>query len=323
MPDYLEVLSQIDPINIEDMELFLTMKMGIALITPNQQDPNELIRHADSALSKAKLRAGESTCYYENEHDESMMKDLRIANELTAALRREEIDVHLQPKVELSTGKIMSFEALARWNSPELGTIAPDVFIPVAEKNGKIRMLEQSLLKRVLSWLKTRQDKGLELSQVAINVSTDHFFHHSFIPYLVDQTAEYGIEPKWIQLEITERIGFVDIETAYKVFKQLLNYGFASSIDDFGTGYSSLSYLQKLPVTEIKIDRSFINNMHEQQTLAIVRTIIQLAENLGMRVVAEGVETEEQKRMLLALGCRIGQGYFYYRPMSLDEANLL
>lgn len=323
VPDYLEVLSQIDPINIEDMELFLTMKMGIALITPNQQDPNELIRHADSALSKAKLRAGESTCYYENEHDESMMKDLRIANELTAALRREEIDVHLQPKVELSTGKIMSFEALARWNSPELGTIAPDVFIPVAEKNGKIRMLEQSLLKRVLSWLKTRQDKGLELSQVAINVSTDHFFHHSFIPYLVDQTAEYGIEPKWIQLEITERIGFVDIETAYKVFKQLLNYGFASSIDDFGTGYSSLSYLQKLPVTEIKIDRSFINNMHEQQTLAIVRTIIQLAENLGMRVVAEGVETEEQKRMLLALGCRIGQGYFYYRPMSLDEANLL
>ncbi|MGK7376484.1 EAL domain-containing protein [Planococcus sp. 1R117A] len=323
VPDYLELLAQLDPVSIQDMELFLTLKMGVALITPNQQNADELIRHADSALSKAKLRAGESICYYENEHDESMMKDLRIANELTAAIKREEVDVYLQPKVELKTGKILSFEALARWSSPELGVIAPDVFIPVAEKNGKIRVLEQVVLKRVLTWLKKRQDQGLELSQVAINISTDHFFHHSFIPYLVDKTAEYGIEPKWLQLEITERIGFVDIDTAYKVFRQLNNYGFTSSLDDFGTGYSSLSYLQKLPVTEIKIDRSFISNMQEPQTLAIVRTIVQLAENLNMRVVGEGIETDEQRRILIALGCRIGQGYFYYRPMSLDEANLL
>lgn len=325
VPDCLEVLGHCtaEPASIQDMELFLTLKMGVAIITPKQNDPDELIRHADSALSKAKLRAGESICYYENEHDEFMMRDLRIANELTAAIRREEINVHLQPKVDLNSGAIVSFEALARWFSTELGNISPDVFIPAAEKNGKIRMLEQHVLKRVLSWLKKRREHGLELRQVAVNISTDHFFHHSFIPYLVDTAAEYGIEPEWLRLEITERIGFVDIETAYKVFKQLQNYGFTSSIDDFGTGYSSLSYLQKLPVHEIKIDRSFVSRMHEPATLAIVRTIVQLAGNLGMVAVAEGIETEEQRRMLIDAGCRYGQGFYFYRPMSLEEANLL
>ncbi|PSL40624.1 diguanylate cyclase/phosphodiesterase [Planomicrobium soli] len=325
IPDYLDLINQttIEPVIVRDLELFATLKMGVAIITPKQQDADELIRYADSALSKAKLRAGESFCYYENEHDEFMMKDLRIANELTAALRREEIGVHLQPKVDLETGKVLSFEALARWNSPELGTIAPDVFIPAAEKNGKIRLLEQAVLKRVLVWLKSRRDQGAQMYQVAINVSSDHFFHHSFVPHLVDTMAEYGIEHRWIQLEITERIGFVDIETAHKVFKQLEMFGFASSVDDFGTGYSSLSYLQKLPVSEIKIDRSFISNMDEPTTLAIVRTIIQLAENLNLLAVAEGIETESQRKVLRTLGCKVGQGYLFYRPMPLDEARLL
>ncbi|HSP20688.1 MAG TPA: EAL domain-containing protein [Planococcus sp. (in: firmicutes)] len=325
VPDILGVLAQCaaEPVKVHDLELFLTLKMGIAIVTQKQHDADELIRHADSALSKAKLRAGESMCYYENEHDEFMMRDLRVANELTAAIKREEIDVHLQPKVDLNSGKIIGFEALARWFSADLGTISPEVFIPVAEKNGKIRELEQLVMKKVLGWLQKQQDLGIEMRQVAVNISTDHFFHHSFIPYLVDITGEYDIEPSWIRLEITERIGFVDIETAYKVFKRLKTFGFTSSIDDFGTGYSSLSYLQKLPVHEIKIDRSFISNMHEPATLAIVRTIIQLADNLQMTAVAEGIETEEQRKLLIDLGCRVGQGYYFYRPMSRDQANLL
>lgn len=311
------------PVSIEDLELFMTMKMGIALITPNMRDGEELIRHADSALSKAKLGSGESICYFENEYDEIMRKDLRLSSELSAALNRGEIDIHLQPKVELKTGKVVSFEALARWDSPVLGQIGPNKFIPVAEKNGKIRVLEQVVFVRVMEWLKKRQDKGQQLRPVAINISADHFFHHSFIPYLVDTAEEYGIDPKWIRLEITERIGFVDINTAYKVFKQLNDYGFTSSVDDFGTGYSSLSYLQKLPVSEIKIDRSFISNEQGDETWAIVRTIIQLAENLNMSAIAEGIETEEQRRILMTLGCRYGQGYLFYKPMPLDEANLL
>lgn len=325
IPDYLDHLMNglVEPIKVGDMELFLTLKMGVAIVTPNQKDSEELIRCADSALSQAKLQTGETICYFESEHDEFMMKDLRVANELTAALRRNEVGVHLQPKVDLATGEILSFEALARWTSPELGTIPPDVFIPAAEKNGKIRMLEQNVLKQVLQWLKKRMEQELEIRQVAINISADHFFHHSFVPYLMDMTAEYGIEPKWIQLEITERIGFVDIETANKVFRHLRRCGFTTSIDDFGTGYSSLSYLQKLPVEELKIDRSFISNMHEPGTLAIIRTIIQLAENLNIRAVAEGVETDQDRETLLALGCRVGQGYFFYKPMPLNEAYLL
>ena len=325
IPDYLEELAKLlaEPITVRDMELFLSLKTGVSIITAMQQDVEELIRYADSALSKAKLRAGESICYYENEHDEYMMRNLRIANELAAALRREEIKVHLQPKVDMRSSKILGFEALARWHSPELGNIAPDVFIPAAEKNGKIRVLEQHVLKQVLEWLQKRQEQKLPLQQVAINISADHFFHHSFVPNLADMTMEYGIDPRFIQLEITERIGFVDIEAARKIFRQLTKYGFTSSVDDFGTGYSSLSYLQKLPVSEVKIDRSFISKMHEADTLAIVRTIIQLAENLGLTAVAEGVETEEQKQLLLILGCHVGQGYYFYRPMPLEDANIL
>ncbi|HSI68516.1 MAG TPA: EAL domain-containing protein [Planococcus sp. (in: firmicutes)] len=325
IPDHLEDMKQciLEPILVDDMDLFLTLKMGVAIITPKQQDAEELIRFADSALSKAKLRKGETICYFENEHDEFMMRDLRLANELTVALRKDEVNVHLQPKVDMKTGEILSFEALARWTSPELGNVSPGIFIPAAEKNGKIQLLEENILERVMVWLKSRQDAGVPLRQVAINFSAEHFFHHSFVSLLVDSAERYGIDPKWIQLEITESIGFIDIDTAQKVFRQLKDYGFNSSVDDFGTGFSSLSYLQKLPVSEIKIDRSFIVNMHKKETLAIVRTIIQLAENLSMQVVAEGIETEEQRHILLALGCRIGQGFLFYKPMALEEAGLL
>ncbi len=322
IPEYLEQLLQgfLEPITVGDMELFLTLKIGVAIVMPHQKDSEELIRCADSALSQAKLRTGEAISYFESELDEFMMKDLRVANELTAALRRNEVGVYLQPKVDLKSGEILSFEALARWTSPELGTIPPDVFIPAAEKNGKIQLLEQNVLRQVLTWMKKRVDKGLKLRQVAINISADHFFHHSFVPNLMDMTTEYGIDPQWIQLEITERIGFVDIEIANKVFKHLKQCGFTTSIDDFGTGYSSLSYLQKLPIEELKIDRSFISNMNEPGTLAIIRTIIQLAENLNMYAVAEGIETEKQRQALLTIGCKVGQGYLFYKPMPLSEA---
>ncbi|MDE0584884.1 GGDEF domain-containing phosphodiesterase, partial [Planococcus sp. A6] len=309
--------------SIGEMDLFLTVKVGVAIVTPAQQNAEELVRCADSALSKAKERIGEAVCYFENEQDEVMMRDLRVANALTAALKRKEISVFLQPKVALESRDILGFEALARWKSPELGDISPAIFIPAAEKNGKIRQLEQHVIEQVLAWLKKRQEQELELRQVAINISAEHFFHHSFVPHLVDETKKFGVDPKWIQLEITERIGVVDIDTAGTVFDQLKKYGFATSIDDFGTGYSSLSYLQKLPVEEIKIDRSFVSNMEEHGTRAVIRTIIQLADNLGLRAVAEGVETENDRTQLLEMGCTIAQGFLFHRPMPLDEAHLL
>jgi diguanylate cyclase (GGDEF)-like protein/PAS domain S-box-containing protein len=324
-PEYLEhILSSLrEPVTINEMDLFLAIKVGVAIVTPAQQNAEELIRCADSALSKAKERVGEAICYFENEQDEVMMRDLRVANALTVALKRKEISVYLQPKVALESREILGFEALARWKSPDLGDISPAIFIPAAEKNGKIRQLEQHVIEQVLSWLKKRQDQGMTLRQVAINISADHFFHHSFVPYLVDETTNSGIDPKWIQLEITERIGVVDIDTAGTVFAQLKKYGFATSIDDFGTGYSSLSYLQKLPVEEIKIDRSFISNIDERGTRAVIQTIIQLADNLGLRAVAEGVETEMDRAQLLEMGCTVAQGFLFHRPMPIDEAHLL
>ncbi|MGM0896899.1 MAG: EAL domain-containing protein [Bacillota bacterium] len=324
-PEYLEhILSSLrEPVSIGEMDLFLTIKVGVAIVTPAQQNTEELSRCADSALSKAKERIGEAVCYFENEQDEMMMRDLRVANALTVALKRKEISVYLQPKVSLESRDILGFEALARWKSPELGDISPAVFIPAAEKNGKIRLLEQHVIAQVLAWLKKRQEQELKLRQVAINISADHFFHHAFVPYLVEETKKFGIDPKWIQLEITERIGVVDIDTAGTVFEKLQKHGFTTSIDDFGTGYSSLSYLQKLPVEEIKIDRSFVSNMDERGTRAVIRTIIQLADNLGLRAVAEGVETEDDRTQLLEMGCTVAQGFLFHRPMPIDEAHLL
>ena len=308
-----------DPFYIRGEEVFVTLKIGVTPFVGKKVEPEELIRYTDTTISNAKKRAGNAILFFDIDQDIEMKRELLISNQLSHALQKDEFDVHFQPKVDLSTGEIYAFEALARWTSPEIGSVPPNVFIQAAEISGKIRDIDQLVLRKVLTWLQKRKQQGQQLLPVAINISTDHFFHSTFIKDLRQIMKDFDIPPKFIRIEITESIGLVDFDLAKNIFEQLKQEGFESSVDDFGVGFSSLSYLQQLPFSEIKIDRSFISKIENEGGLAIVRTIVQLAENLNMESIAEGIETIEQLAILQSIGCKSGQGFYFYKPMALNE----
>jgi diguanylate cyclase (GGDEF)-like protein/PAS domain S-box-containing protein len=312
-----------DPFLIGNEEMYVTMKIGVTPFQGNKIDCEELIRYADTAISEAKKRAGSALSFFTIDQDEKAKRKLSIINHLSHALQRSEFDVHIQPKVDLNSGKIFSFEALARWNSPELGQVPPNVFIQAAENSGKIRAIEQIILAKVLTWLQKRKRAGKILFPVAINISNDHFFYPYFVADLRKTVKGYGIPAKYLRIEITESIGLVDFDLAKNIFGQLKLAGFESSVDDFGMGFSSLNYLQQLPVSEIKIDRSFISKIESEGTLAIVRTIVQLAANLNMKSIAEGIETVEQLSILRTIGCNSGQGYYFHKPMTFEQMDTI
>lgn len=310
------------PFILGDKQVFITMKTGISPLNKEIKIA-DAIRFADSALSFACKKSGTHTEIFTKERNDKLEQQMTVLNHLSYALKNKEISVDLQPKVDLKTGEIHSIEALARWISPALGFVSPEVFISVAESAGKVREIDLQILERILQWLAERKSLGKTLIKVAVNISPDHFYHSDFVKSIVALLRKYEIDPSFVILEVTENIGLVDFQTALMIIRELNSYGFKTSVDDFGIGFSSLSYLQKLPFAELKIDRSFINGIQDAGTLAIVRSIIQLALNLGMTAVAEGIESAEQVEILRALGCNIGQGYYYYKPMSIEQLDHL
>ncbi len=310
------------PFLIAGKEMYISLKVGISL-ADHESSAEEMIRRADIALTEAKRIPGGTVSFYKDLHNEETIKEMTIANELVRALAVNGLDVYLQPKVDLATGVISSFEALARWNSPVLGQVPPGVFITIAENIGKIIELELVVFEKVLKWQRERMRKEKKMYQVAVNVSVDHFFHPTFLQSFSQLVAKFKVPPKYIRIEITESIGLVDFNLAKQLFEKLNQLGFEISIDDFGVGYSSLSYLPQLQVSELKIDRSFIKALHEPGTYAVVMTIIQLAKNLNVLTVAEGIEEVHQIEALVALGCEVGQGFYFYKPMPFEEINYL
>ncbi|MEG0261072.1 MAG: EAL domain-containing protein [Lysinibacillus sp.] len=308
------------PFLIGDKQVYITLKTGIASFN-DEIKMVDAIRFAETALSYANNKPGTHTEIFTEERNKELEKQMLLLNHLNIALKNKEISVHLQPKVDLRTGAIQSIEALARWISPTLGYVSPAEFVPVAENAGKVREIDLQVLEQVLQWIQMRQQEGKELVKMAVNISPNHFYHPDFVTDLVTMLNSYSVEPNNIILEVTESIGLFDFHKALMIIEELRAYGFVTSVDDFGMGFSSLSYLQKLPFSEIKIDRSFINDLYDAGTLAIVRSIIQLALNLGIESVAEGIETEEQADILRALGCSVGQGFLYYKPMPFEQVS--
>lgn len=312
-----------EPFIVAGQELFITLKIGISFSEGDKKSEEELLRRADIAMSDAKKKPGNAMSFYRDLQNEETIKEMKIVNELSKALIAQEIDVYLQPKVDLKDGAIIGFEALARWFSPVLGPVPPNLFIPAAENMGKIIELEIIILSKVMEWLRKRQKTGEKMYQVAVNISVHHFFDRTFVEKLIRLADNHDLSPEHIMLEMTESIGLVDIQKAKSIFHALNAAGFEISVDDFGVGYSSLSYLPQLPLCELKIDRSFISELDEPGTLAVVRTIIQLAENLNLTTVAEGIEEERHIEILRNLGCKVGQGFYYYKPMPLQEIQRL
>jgi EAL domain-containing protein (putative c-di-GMP-specific phosphodiesterase class I) len=295
----------------------IAVKVGIAIFPDDGANADTLIRNAEAALKKAK-GGGDRYLFYAQEMTDRVAEKLTLESKLRGALEKDEFVLYYQPKVDVQTRQIMSVEALMRWRSPELGLVPPMKFIPLLEETGLILEVGTWALKCAARDHRGWVEAGLAAPRVAVNVSPIQLRQRDFVT-AVEHALSGGVSPTGIDLEITESVIMKDIEGNIEKLKVIRALGVSIAIDDFGTGYSSLAYLAKLPVETLKIDRAFIVDMTEQADASLlVRTMISLAHSLRLKVVAEGVETEEQAKMLRLLGCDQMQGYFFAKPMPQE-----
>ena len=303
---------------LEGISLDIGISIGIALYPEHADEPGKLTQCADIAMYTAKqgqLGIG----LYDEGKDNHSVRHLTLTGALRRAIEHDELVFHYQPKVDIRSLEVVSVEALARWDHPDYGPVPPDEFVLHAERTGLIEPLTRwafgTALKRLVDW----KDSGLDLS-IAVNLSARNL-HEEGLPNLVSQLLEeYGVPADRLILEITESAFMMDPEGASRVVQALADMGVRLSIDDFGSGYSSLAYLRHLPVRELKIDQSFVQGMHQNdEDLVIVRSTIDLAHNLGLEVVAEGIELGCHIEMLQELGCDLGQGFHIGRPMPAEK----
>ncbi|NND53412.1 MAG: EAL domain-containing protein [Gammaproteobacteria bacterium] len=304
--------------NVQDVNVTLDACIGMCVSPEHGRQPDELLRRA--AVAKNDAQQGQKRIVvYQNGREARHVRQLAILGDMRRACRENELEIYLQPKVELSSTQVCGAEALLRWNHPELGQIAPFEFIPLAERAGCIGMLTEWMLGRAVAQARSWHDQGINLP-IAVNLSAQDLLSENLISLLENELDANKMKPDCLVLEITEEALVTDIDYAIKILERLRDMGFRTSMDDFGTGYSSLGHLQRLPIDEIKVDRSFVGNLPEHsQNAAIVRAIINMAHNLGLEVVAEGVETSPALRWLREEGCERAQGYFLSKPMPVDE----
>lgn len=307
-----------EPFVWPEMTLKVEASIGIALYPEHGTDAGSLIRHADVAMYAAKkARTGYSV--YASEQDQHTRDRLALVEGIRQAIDNEDFDLYYQPKMDMSTKEITGVEALARWNHPELGYVPPDTFIALAEHTGLIRPLTSWVLEEAIRQVREWHLNDMSLS-VAVNLSMRNLSDVDLPAHVAELLAKYNVPAEKLTLEITESSIDADPVRSSKVISDLHRMGVAISIDDFGTGHSSLSRLGKLQVDEIKIDRSFVMNMsHDENDAVIVRSTIDLGKNLGLRVVAEGIEDEMALHRLSTLGCDVAQGYHLSRPLPAKE----
>ena len=292
--------------------------LGVALYPDNGDDVGVLLQRADVAMYVAKGRKTGFE-FYTPEIDSYSPERLVLLGELRRAIADDELVLHYQPEIDMATGRIRCAEALVRWEHATRGLVPPDQFVPLAEHTELIGPLTAWVLDHALAQCQHWQESGLDLS-VAVNISARNLHNLDFATHVGGLLRKWKIDPARLQLEMTESSVMADPARAMTILTQLRSLGVSLAIDDFGTGYSSLSYLQRLPVNDIKIDKSFVMNMGEDANDAvIVRSTIELAHNLGLGVIAEGVETEEAWNQLAALGCNVAQGFLMCRPVPADE----
>ncbi len=307
-------------------DILVTASIGVAFGSQAYQNPEEILRDADIAMYGAKS-AGKARYHIFDREQHTPQRDvINLADDLENAIEREELVAYYQPIVCLETGKLTAFEALVRWRHPQRGLILPDDFIPLAEDTGLIVPIGAWILREACMQLKQWHEKfPFQASlAVAVNLSGKQFMQPNLIDEVIEILQQTGIDPRTLKLEITESVVMENIGAAPIVLQQLRALGIELSVDDFGTGYSSLSYLHRLPINSLKIDRSFIKGVVEKRDHAeIVKTILTLARSLGIRVVAEGVETLEQLIELRRLKCDAAQGYLFSKPGDAETAEIL
>jgi diguanylate cyclase (GGDEF)-like protein/PAS domain S-box-containing protein len=311
------------PFNLGGHEVFTSVSIGIAPSTTGYERPDDILRDADTAMYRAKTLGKARHVVFDREMHARAVNLLQLEIDLRRAVERQEFLVYYQPIIKIDTGQLDGFEALVRWRHPKHGLISPMDFIPVAEETGLIIPIGQWVLaeacRQVCEWQK--EFPTYPPLSISVNLSARQFTQPDLVKQVQNALAETGLNPRSLKLEITETVVMENSEVAIEMLKELRTLGVELSIDDFGTGYSSLSYLHCFPVSTLKVDRSFVNQMTDyNDNMELVRTIITLARSLGMEVVAEGIETESQLAQLKALECERGQGYYFSKPMSAEAA---
>jgi len=309
------------PYDLAGFEYRLTLSIGINLFAANANSAEEIMRQAEIALNRAKDEGRNAIRFYRPEMQAAVEARVELESDLRQALERDELELYYQPQVN-QDGQIVGAEALLRWRHPERGIVSPGEFIPVAEETGLILPMGEWVLASAAAQCKAWAAawQGSSAHYIAVNVSPRQFHQADYVEQVEQVLAQSGVPPEWIKLEITENVVLADVGDTIAKMQALKARGLRLAIDDFGTGYSSLSYLRRLPLNQLKIDRSFVQDVtNDPEDAAIVEMIIQMSHRLGMEVVAEGVETAEQFAYLKAQGCELFQGFYFHRPMPADQ----
>jgi diguanylate cyclase (GGDEF)-like protein/PAS domain S-box-containing protein len=311
------------PFRINQQELFITASIGISLYPTEDGDVGQVLRNADSALFKAKSSGRENYAFYSQELTEHASQRIELASALRHALDNQELRVYYQPLICLRSQEMIGVEALVRWQHPQRGLVAPGEFIPVAEESGLIGAIDAWVLEQSCRQMVTWKNAGYALKFVAVNISSRLFSRGKLDQRVAEVLRNTGLAPAHLELEVTESAVMDNPDTALALLERLRALGIRLAIDDFGTGYSSLARLKRLPVHKLKLDQSFVGGLpHDQDDVAITRAVIALAHNMGLKVLAEGIELPEQVELLQQLGCDHGQGYYFGRPQSAEQLTI-
>lgn len=309
-----------DPINIMGQDVLITTSIGITVAPDDTENPEVLMKNADLAMYRAKELGRNNYQYYTDEMNVEVLGRLFLENELRLAVESKQFTLYFQPQIRIKDQSVTGIEALIRWNHPQRGLIAPDQFINVAEETGMIIPLGRWIINHACKVAKSLHDQQIPPVKVAVNLSVKQFQDPSLPSVVENALRESGLPPNYLQLEITESMLMDSIEASISMLKTLKDFGISLSIDDFGTGYSSLSYIKKLPIDEIKVDKSFVRDIPEDQNdMEITAAVIAMAHKLNLRVVAEGVETVEQLDFLKRNDCDFIQGYLFSKPVSEEN----
>ena len=309
-----------EPLDFGYRKYYVGTSIGISLYPDDTDDIHELIKYSDTAMYKAKKSGKNTFEYFSSMMGNEVINKLNIENDIRIGIKKDEFVAYYQPQINAKTGELVGLESLVRWLHPKKGFISPAEFIPVAEESNLIVELDRYLMKKTLSQIVKWAEQGYKFGRISLNLSIRELKQSDFIDNLQKTLQKTKCKPEWLELEVTETLLMDNPQNAIKKLNKISSLGVKIAIDDFGTGFSSLSYLKKLPLNKLKVDKSFVDDMLEDKdSEVIVRVIIDLAKNLGLDVLAEGVETKEQVEFLMKCGCNVIQGYYFSRPKSAEE----
>lgn len=307
------------PVNIMDIQINISLSIGVAIFPDDSPDVDELLKFCDFAVSQSKYLGKNICTFFDKEISESYFRKNLIVSELPNGLVNNEFYLHYQPKFDISANKFNSYEALLRWNNSKIGFVPPNEFIPIAENKGYIieigKWVMEEAIKTAASWNK----KGYKFETISINICPVQLKRKDFIFYLLGLCLKHKISPCQVEIEITEGTLMETCRDNIEIIDNLIKSGFKIAIDDFGIGYSNLSSILKFPISTLKVDKSIIDNIENEVNKVLFKSIVNIANHLGFKVIAEGVETKEQFDILAQLGCNGIQGYYFSRPLPKDE----